>query len=167
MDNNVSRTYARKQDLMESASAQRIMKVMGTPTYKKLRAARLHAGLTQEQLAERLGISRAAVAQWEAKDPAKRTHPDLERVQDFCAATGAPLMWLLDEAQDISSDWGVVADVVPLPAPPSFQADNDDDLLNDWHMLPSTERQHIREQIREIANRVRRILDDPAIKRTS
>lgn len=165
MGNDVSAAYAGKQEAMESASGVRIIKVMATPTYKKLKAARLHANLTQEQLAERLGISRAAVAQWEAKDPSKRTHPDLERVQAFCSATGAPLMWLLDENQDISRDWSVVADIVPLPPPPNFQADNDDDLLNDWHMLPSTERQHIRAQIREIADRVRRILSDPAIKR--
>jgi DNA-binding XRE family transcriptional regulator len=43
----------------------------------KLRAAREAANLSQAELAEKLGCSRAAVCRWESEDPAKRRKPDL------------------------------------------------------------------------------------------
>lgn len=43
---------------------------------KRIRQARVLAGLTQEQLAEKIGISRTAVVRWEAAE----TEPTLEHL---------------------------------------------------------------------------------------
>jgi transcriptional regulator with XRE-family HTH domain len=47
----------------------------------RIRAARLHAGLTQEDLAQEIGVSRSAVAQWET-DRAGQVGGNLARIAE-------------------------------------------------------------------------------------
>lgn len=61
----------------------------------RIRHARKEAGLTQEELGKRCGVTRAAVAQWEAQDEKKRTEPTLESYRAIAEATGVSLEWLL------------------------------------------------------------------------
>ena len=58
----------------------------------RLRRARRGASLTQEQLAERLGINRSAVAQWErASHP---TRPQLDHLIRIATLTHVSFEWL-------------------------------------------------------------------------
>lgn len=50
---------------------------------KRVRAARRRASLTQDKLAERLGITKSAVSQWESG----RTVPDLTAIAALCEAS--------------------------------------------------------------------------------
>lgn len=57
-----------------------------------VREARRRAGLSQRQLAERLGTDQSVVARWEALI----TSPTFEMVAAACAACGFSLDWRLD-----------------------------------------------------------------------
>jgi transcriptional regulator with XRE-family HTH domain len=59
-----------------------------------IREARLRAGLTQRDLAERLGTTQSAVARWEAG----RVRPSLETLSGAAAACGLELRVNLMEA---------------------------------------------------------------------
>lgn len=51
----------------------------------KIRAARLAARKTQDQVAEKLGLTKGAISQWENDG----TIPELQTFMDFCKYTGA------------------------------------------------------------------------------
>ena len=74
---------------------------MATELWQRIIYARKQAKLTQDQVAGRLGISRAAVAQWEAKDPGNRTSPTRDNLRDFAELVGAPLGWFYDDADEL------------------------------------------------------------------
>lgn len=67
---------------------------------EKLRAARKSAGLTQEQLSERLLVSRQAITKWESD----KGLPDIENLKRLSALLGVSIDYLLDsgEAIDLS-----------------------------------------------------------------
>jgi phage repressor protein C with HTH and peptisase S24 domain len=73
--------------------------------WERIRLARTYAQLTQEQLGEDVGVSKSAVAQWETKDPAKRTQPTLDNLKAISARTGAPVSWLMDDQVEIDPHW--------------------------------------------------------------
>ncbi len=56
-----------------------------------MRSARREAGLTQQQVAERLGVNHSNVSQWESD---KHT-PQFSAVVKFCEETGVSLDWLV------------------------------------------------------------------------
>lgn len=58
---------------------------------ERLRRAREAAGLTQVELAERLGIKQNQISQWEADN----TGPKRDRLPTLAAAVGASIEWLL------------------------------------------------------------------------
>lgn len=58
----------------------------------RIRTARLRAGLTQSDLAQRLGISRTAVVNWESAS--NRARPSSERLEEICRLTGVTWEWL-------------------------------------------------------------------------
>ncbi len=69
-----------------------IAKVGRTPLSAKLKSARLQAGLTQQQLADRVHCSRTAIADYERG----RSEPDAERLAAIAKATNVPLSYFLD-----------------------------------------------------------------------
>ena len=59
--------------------------------YERIALARKQAGLSQEQLGEKLGVSRQAVSKWESG----QTNPDVVYVSRMCALFGVSADWLL------------------------------------------------------------------------
>ena len=66
-------------------------------TGELIKAARKKAGMTQAQLAEKLGISYVGVSQWEND----LRNPKLDTLQRIASALGVPV-------QDLFSDWEAV-----------------------------------------------------------
>ncbi len=58
----------------------------------KLKEARKNAGLTQEQLADKLMVSRAAVAKWETD----KGTPDIENLKAIAAYLDVSIDYLVD-----------------------------------------------------------------------
>ena len=58
----------------------------------RIRTARLRAGLTQTALAQRVGVSRTAVVNWESGS--NRARPSAERLEEVCRITGVAWEWL-------------------------------------------------------------------------
>ena len=83
---------------------------------RKIKAARLHAGYTQEKLVELIGVSKSAVSMWETSNPAKYTRPTLDNLKSLSQITGAPLDWLLDDGRPINGDWKEPVEIIPFPA---------------------------------------------------
>jgi transcriptional regulator with XRE-family HTH domain len=78
---------------------------MSTELWQRLRAARKAAGLTQEELGRRIGVTRASVSQWEAPEKDKRTIPRWEHIASVSAVTGAPQDWLMSDESELESFW--------------------------------------------------------------
>lgn len=78
---------------------------MASEMWQRIRAARREARLTQQQLADKVGVSKAAVAQWEAKSRAQRTTPTTQNLLAISRETGAPVKWLTDNTQSAESSW--------------------------------------------------------------
>jgi len=68
--------------------------------HNKIKASRRWANLTQQQLADQLGVSRPAVSLWESTDPKVRNEPTRRSLRKLAALTGAPLHWLMDDGDD-------------------------------------------------------------------
>lgn len=68
---------------------------------KKLRSARKSAGLTQEQLSEKLLVSRQAITKWEAG----KGMPDIENLKQLSKLLNISIDYLLDggEVIDLSA----------------------------------------------------------------
>ena len=64
---------------------------------EKLRLARKSAGLTQEQLSEKLLVSRQAITKWETD----RGMPDIENLKQLSALLGVSIDYLLDTGERI------------------------------------------------------------------
>lgn len=75
---------------------------------EKLRAARKSAGLTQEQLSERLLVSRQAITKWESG----KGLPDIENLRQLSALLGVSINYLLDSGETI--DLSVVREKINL-----------------------------------------------------
>ncbi len=54
--------------------------------------------MTQQQLADALDCSRPAVSLWESTDPEVRNEPTRTRLRKLSVVTGAPLHWLMNDA---------------------------------------------------------------------
>ncbi len=74
------------------------------PSSELVRSARKRAGLTQTELAQRLGTSQAAVAQLERAD----ANPTIARLEQVLAATGHELR-ISAESRQPSIDEGQIA----------------------------------------------------------
>ena len=65
---------------------------------EKLKAARKEAGLSQEQFAEKISVSRSAIAKWEAD----RGLPDVNNLKVMAQFLGVSIDYLLDEDEKLS-----------------------------------------------------------------
>jgi phage repressor protein C with HTH and peptisase S24 domain/DNA-binding XRE family transcriptional regulator len=71
----------------------------------RIAAARRYAKLSQQALADKIGVSRPAVSQWETEDPEKGTAPSRDNLALVAKYTGASMEWLLDDTTDLAPDW--------------------------------------------------------------
>lgn len=78
---------------------------MPTQLWQRLRQARRYADLTQTQLAAMCGVTRGAVALWEAEEPEHRTKPTTDHLIAIGKATGVPLEWLMNDASELNELW--------------------------------------------------------------
>lgn len=78
---------------------------MASQLWQRLRAIRKHSGLSGEAFGHELGVSKSAVAQWEAADPSKRTSPGLTNIIDIGAKFSVPYQWLLDDRSDAEFEY--------------------------------------------------------------
>ena len=65
---------------------------------EKLKEARKEAGLSQEQLAERITVSRSAIAKWETD----KGMPDINNLKILSQVLGVSVDYLLDDDEKIS-----------------------------------------------------------------
>ena len=65
---------------------------------EKLKEARKEAGLSQEQFAEKLSVSRSAVAKWESD----KGMPDISNLRGIAQLLGISIDYLLDEDEKLS-----------------------------------------------------------------
>ena len=64
---------------------------------EKLKKARMEAGYTQEELAGKLAVSRAAIAKWESD----RGMPDIGNLKVLAATLGVSIDYLLDDGSSL------------------------------------------------------------------
>lgn len=65
---------------------------------EKLKEARKEAGLSQEQFAEKMGVSRSAIAKWESD----KGMPDVNNLKVMAQLLGISVDYLLDEDEKLS-----------------------------------------------------------------
>lgn len=75
---------------------------------EKLKSARKSAGLTQEQLAEKLLVSRQAITKWESD----RGMPDVENLKSLSQLLGVSIDYLLDNGEHL--DLSVIREEINL-----------------------------------------------------
>lgn len=90
---------------------------MASELWQRLRAARRYADLRQEDVRQVTGVSRSAVAQWEAEEPEKRTTPSIEQVRAVAKLAKIPLEWLLNDGADLDDIWRIGGLAAPAPEP--------------------------------------------------
>lgn len=75
---------------------------------EKLREARKNTGLSQEELAERIGVSRAAVAKWETG----KGLPDIDNLKAIAGLLDVSIDYLLDDGSTL--DFSVIREPIDL-----------------------------------------------------
>lgn len=68
--------------------------------WQRIRKARAHARLTQQQIADLFDIKRESVAQWESARPENRTECPLQKLQVIAAKTKVDPNWLINNSGD-------------------------------------------------------------------
>ena len=71
---------------------------------QRIRAARMAAGLTQEEFADLVEVSRASAAKWEAAGDGKVNLPATKRLPAIASALGVTLEHLLDDSIEIAPE---------------------------------------------------------------
>jgi transcriptional regulator with XRE-family HTH domain len=73
---------------------------MTTELWERIFHVRSKMGKTQETFGAALGVSKAAVAQWESKSPRTRTAPATAKLQAMARMSGVSIAWLIDGLDD-------------------------------------------------------------------
>jgi len=114
---------------------------------ERLKAARARAQMTQDQVAQRVGVSRSVISQWETG-----------LIQNIAAAHLAGCAKVLR----VSLDWllsGIDSEVCESEAP-RYGADNAEELLRAWQMLTASQRAHYLDEILRAAAHNRDLLEE-------
>lgn len=90
---------------------------MPSQLWERLRAARRHADLTQREVAVACGLTRSAVAQWEAAESEQRTRPASDHLIIVSRLTKAPLDWLMNDASRLEDLYKLAAEYDPSGGP--------------------------------------------------
>jgi len=110
---------------------------------ERIKQARVNAGLTQAQVAERLGLSRGAVTLWESDNPDTRSSPSIATLREFAEVVGVSFLWILGETDQENATTEVASE--PSKRISSRQAFHFDGC---WSLGPS----HYKCACKEIAN---------------
>jgi transcriptional regulator with XRE-family HTH domain len=81
---------------------------MATEMWQRLRAARRAAGLTQKQLAQALGLTRAGYAWMESARPEGRVSPMVRQLRTIAEKTKVPLEMLVSDKTGDGEIWRTV-----------------------------------------------------------
>lgn len=81
------------------------MSTQRSQLWQRIRQARKYADLTQQQLADACGVTRGAVALWEAAEPEHRAKPITDNLVAISKTTNVPLEWLLNDYADVDAIW--------------------------------------------------------------
>lgn len=124
--------------------------------WQRIRQARRFADLTQEQLAIQCGVSRGAVALWEAAESEHRTKPTTDHLITLAKSTGVPLQWLMNDAADINEVWRLSAEFRDndwIPRPPAQTGDVLPDLRQNGHLFVFAKTaEQIEAKLQQLAN---------------
>lgn len=140
---------------------------------QRIKAARLHAGLTQEQLGEACAVSKSAVSNWETSNFSKATNPTFDNLRCISKVTGAPVKWLLDDTVDLDHGWQQRvsdSDIVSFRRSEAVEAvpaltSEEQFLLSSFRMLDQAEQVEAISDLADRADRARaKLLSDPRIK---
>lgn len=92
--------------------------LMQTELWQRIRIARKGAKLSQQALADKVGVERPAVTQWESENPGNRTKPKIEMLPKIARATGTSETWLITGTDSTGQDTSVpTIEVATLKAP--------------------------------------------------
>ena len=80
---------------------------MASELWQRIRSARQHADLKQDDIAKVCGVTRPAVSLWESKDPTKRTKPDINQIQALAKLARLPVEYFLNDKVEPESVWEV------------------------------------------------------------
>lgn len=94
---NIRRSNSRRKGADEKSVSQG----NGMTLREQLRAARSAAGLTQEQVAAKLGFKQSIISRWET---GKEPMPDLDTIERWAAAIGARLTMRIETGTDPIDD---------------------------------------------------------------
>lgn len=97
----------------------------------RVRVARRRAGVSQAGLAEMVGVTRSAVANWESSSA--RTYPSAQRLQRIAEETGVSYEWLAtgrgspapDDSEIPAADAELIEDPVERLLLEGFRASNE------------------------------------------
>lgn len=125
----------RKMQIVFSAMNKYDTKAFGA----RVKARRLELGLSQAQVAAKVGIDRASVSQWETGSTKK---------------VDADHLFLAAEALDCSPEWLLYGrETARLQIPPSLV-----EIYPDWQTLAPSQRAEIRDRIAQMAEHNRELL---------
>lgn len=92
---------------------------MASHLWQRIRAIRKYMGLSQEGFGALFEVSKAAVSQWEAEDPEKRTAPPLPTQVEIARVSGAPREWVVfGDDGELGPDWYQDGDEPTADRPP-------------------------------------------------
>lgn len=97
---------------------------MPSELWQRIKAARESAGMHQADIAKACGVSRPAVTQWEAKDPARRNRPNIDQLKIIAKVTDTPIDYLLNDQADPTDVYRLPAPVRPEPSPQGLDIDS-------------------------------------------
>jgi len=118
--------------------------INGYSVRDRIRRARRTAQLSQTTLAQRVGVTPSAVAQWEHP---QGTTPGLERLKLIASATGTTFHWL---ATGLGAERPTTAEVSAVILSTFAQDDEEEALLEYFRALPTRVRELLGEAMREL-----------------
>lgn len=104
---------------------------MASELWQRIKEIRKYKGLIQSDVAKACHISRAAVAQWEYEDAARRTRPNLEQLKALAKLSGISIDWLINDNSDLKDLWQYESANKTPPAPVTLDSEFEKDVLNE------------------------------------
>ena len=95
---------------------------------QRLSSLRKQKGISQEALAEKLGVSRQAVSKWENGE----AMPETTKLPALAKVFGVSIDWLLSEEEPMATDGENASDREETGSPPEEAADIKQETNTEW-----------------------------------